>query len=99
MRKILTAMVIIALALVGMAGAVDYFVKTDNVRIAPFNLSRTDSGVFERPFFTTEYRGVEDMGTYLTPSQIEFVSDKGDGIPMGNVSPKRAYIGSVNKLN
>jgi hypothetical protein len=92
-------MVIISLALIGLAGAVDYFVKIDNVRIAPFNLSGTDSSVFERPFFTTEYRGVDDMGTYLTPSQMEFISDKGDGIPMGNVSPKRAFVGSVNKLN
>ena len=91
-----TVMVIIGLAI----AAPDYFVKTDNVKLVPLNLSTYNRSVFETPFFNEEYVGVNDVSSYATPSQADFLKDdKSDGAPMGDMPKKMLYLGSANKLN
>ena len=98
MRKAISVMTIIAFAVIGIGMGADYFINTDNARLAPVDLTQFNRSAFESSLFEG-YVGVDNVASYTTPSQAAILEDnEEDGRPMGNVSPKRAFIGSSNNL-
>lgn len=98
MRKTISILTIVAFAMIGIGMGADYFINTDSVRLAPVDLTQFNRSVFESSLFE-DYIGVDDVASYATPSQSDFLRDnENDGRPLGNVSPKRAFIGSSNNL-
>jgi hypothetical protein len=97
MKNILAILVIIAIAITGMVAAEDY-VKVTDVPIKDLgNLSLEEI----EAIFSGDGSWFMDAGaSQYTPSQMVFLkNDEKDGKPIGNVTPKHAYVGSANSLN
>jgi len=96
MRKIFALLAIIAMAIIGMAGAEDY-VKVTDVPIKDLgNLSLNEI----ESIFSGDGGWFMNMGASpYTPSQMGFLKDnEKDGKPIGNVTNKHAYVGSAVKV-
>ena len=84
----LSIIVLTIIALTGIAFSQD-FVKVDGVA----RLSGTSPDVFEAGFFQDGWT-FDSTAYSLTASQASFLKDNGsDGKPIGNVTPKHAYLG------
>lgn len=61
------------------------------------NLSGTEPGIFEGSLFAKDGIGGGN-GVSLNPSQKEFLEDRGEGVPIGNTSPKMLRLGLIQKM-
>jgi hypothetical protein len=95
MRKILVSL-LIALAIIGIAGSEDY-VKVIDVPIKDLgNLSLDEI----ESIFSGDGSWFMNAASQYTPSQMGFLkNNEEDGKPIGNVTPKHAYVGSSNLKN
>jgi len=97
MRHILVLLGIIAIAIIGMAAAEDYVRVTD---VPIKDLGNLSLDEIEAIFSGDGGWFMNAGASQYTPSQMGFLkNDEKDGRPIGNVTPKHAYIGSANGLN
>ena len=96
MRRIFAYLVIIALALMGIAYGQDFVKGTE--KGGPVQLSGLSPDVFDGSFFASEGWWMDGASYGMTPSMAAFLADNPeDGRPNGNVTPKHAYVGSAWK--
>ena len=95
--RLLAYFVIIAMAVIGMAGAQDFVKGWEPGQ--PVNLSGLNKSVFDGAMFQGD-GWFMDPSMALTPSMSAFLADSPeDGRPIGNVTPKHAFVGSSWKGN
>jgi hypothetical protein len=95
MRNILVLLGIIAIAIMGMAGAEDYVRVTD---IPIKDLGNLSLEEIEAIFSGGDSWFMNAGASQYTPSQMGFLkNDEKDGKPLGNTTPKHAYVGSANR--
>jgi len=96
MRKIFALLMVIVMAIIGITFAEDYIKVTDVPikDLGDLSLDEIDA------IFSGGDSWFMNVGpSQYTPSQMGFLKDnEKDGRPLGNVSPKHAYVGSVNRL-
>lgn len=86
----LSILILTIIAFAAIASAQD-FVKVDGVT----RLSGTNASVFEVGFFQDGWT-FDSTAYSLTASQAGFLKDNAaDGLPIGNVTKKHAYIGGT----
>lgn len=97
MRRIFVSMMVIAFAITGIAASQDFVEGWEPGQAV--NLSGLDKSVFDGAMFMGD-GWFMDPSTALTPSMSAFLADNPeDGRPIGNVTPKHAYVGSAWKGN
>jgi hypothetical protein len=95
MRKIFALLMIIAMAIIGIAFAEDYIKVTDTPIKDLGNLSLDE---IDAIFSGGDSWFMNAGPSQYTPSQMGFLkNNEEDGEPIGNVTPKHAYVGSVNR--
>jgi hypothetical protein len=92
------ALIVLGMAIMGImhpCGAQDFVKGWEPGQ--PINLSGLDKSVFDNAMFQGD-GWFMDPSMALTPSMSAFLADNPeDGRPIGNVTPKHAYVGSAWK--